>query len=669
MMGSIAASQTSVAGSGRQQQEATGIQRQCSSSACSATELQPVLRGVDVRALSGLRGLLALHVAVFHFMYYSTLRWDLQGSPQMPWFFMLSGFTLTLVYGPQRVVSECPCGPWRCHTPTSRSTPDLAKGEGGRQSRSCGCSSGAAYRADSGDVGLGLAAFWQNRCARVAPLYYLMTVAGAAMAAVGHGLTPPTTAALAWAGVANTTFTTTLLVFAAGLNLDVPAWTICTLAVMWLFFPRLLAQAQRQTNDSLVRSMLRHFWLQLVLTALVFAAVFWLLPAPSGPLLAFPAATMHPLLRLPLFFMGIVAGVLRLRYVHGASAWLRCSCFSCVRCRDGAACAPGCVSPVVQRCSSGDAETDGHAWASVVDGHSALMALAFLVPILANILSGEETHANVWLQALVPLSQLSVLFALTLDDGRSWLGWLLRSPPAQALGNISLALYLCHFPVMNATTFILAGPVTWHRGVLDCQGEFAGQPAQLADCEKRTEQWFQAKLLPAWAIAPCLGAALLLACLLHVAVEAPLRHRCRARSSVLPPSDPTRPPIFVAATGGSGDTPGPSRSKPTKPNTLGSESRPSKVSAHPQRILSVDDSAVLGAKGGQFGTKFEGAGEAKQGEQPSERMLPGMVSPSAIMCADGDTPKPTVCMGQRAERSGSGGLHTVSGRPASSSLV
>ena len=51
----------------------------------------------------GLRGLMALHVCVFHYLFglsrWSPLHLNTQGNAHMPFFFLLSGFSLAAIYG------------------------------------------------------------------------------------------------------------------------------------------------------------------------------------------------------------------------------------------------------------------------------------------------------------------------------------------------------------------------------------------------------------------------------------------------------------------------------------------------------------------------------------------------------------------------------------------
>jgi hypothetical protein len=106
---------------------------------------QPRAKRIDTSALTGLRGLAALHVAMGHYFGMSTLRQDLIGGAAMPFFFLLSGFVMTLGYGQSEYSSAGGC---------------------------CSC---------SGDDGGGPGAlkvmdkskFWRNRLARLYPVYFV----------------------------------------------------------------------------------------------------------------------------------------------------------------------------------------------------------------------------------------------------------------------------------------------------------------------------------------------------------------------------------------------------------------------------------------------------------------------------------------------------------------
>ena len=66
-------------------------------------------RRVDTSALTGVRGLAAMHVAAGHMFSFSTLRLDLIGGAAMPFFYLLSGFVMTLGYGQSEYAAQKCC--------------------------------------------------------------------------------------------------------------------------------------------------------------------------------------------------------------------------------------------------------------------------------------------------------------------------------------------------------------------------------------------------------------------------------------------------------------------------------------------------------------------------------------------------------------------------------
>ena len=51
---------------------------------------------IDSHALNGLRGLISLHVMVFHSLIYSHVGWNILGSVPMSMFILISGFLISL---------------------------------------------------------------------------------------------------------------------------------------------------------------------------------------------------------------------------------------------------------------------------------------------------------------------------------------------------------------------------------------------------------------------------------------------------------------------------------------------------------------------------------------------------------------------------------------------
>ena len=55
-------------------------------------------RKTAMTAHMGIRGIASVWIALYHFVYYSSLGFDLQGEAVLPFFFMLSGFSLSHVF-------------------------------------------------------------------------------------------------------------------------------------------------------------------------------------------------------------------------------------------------------------------------------------------------------------------------------------------------------------------------------------------------------------------------------------------------------------------------------------------------------------------------------------------------------------------------------------------
>ena len=60
----------------------------------------------DSSALLGLRGFLALYILLFHSLLYSDLRVNILGQAIVPWFYLLSGFSLALRYTDHEIGSK-----------------------------------------------------------------------------------------------------------------------------------------------------------------------------------------------------------------------------------------------------------------------------------------------------------------------------------------------------------------------------------------------------------------------------------------------------------------------------------------------------------------------------------------------------------------------------------
>ena len=79
-----------------------------------------------------------------------------------------------------------------------------------------------------------------------------------------------------------------------------------------MVFSSLLTFAQKRSNAMLEKLVVISFWIQAIIGILV----WWYLPM-DDPYIRYLFATSHPLSRLPIFFMGICAGLLAIRLQNG----------------------------------------------------------------------------------------------------------------------------------------------------------------------------------------------------------------------------------------------------------------------------------------------------------------------------------------------------------------
>ena len=170
-----------------------------------------VCRDIDTGALDGLRGLAALHVMLGHFVE--------SGCPgvQMPLFYLLSGYSLTLAYGDKTVTEASVVRQTLC--------------------------------------------FYRNRFVRTAPSFYLSNVAAFLISFNYRTVIFRKVKLIATLTLTNSWFKPATELYSP---YNGPSWTISTLTMMYLAYPLLLPILRKLSDATLAKSLVILYYIQLL---------------------------------------------------------------------------------------------------------------------------------------------------------------------------------------------------------------------------------------------------------------------------------------------------------------------------------------------------------------------------------------------------------------------
>ena len=467
--------------------------------------------------LTGLRGLASLHVMLFHYFLHSRnllmilggthvySKIHLQGSIEMPMFFILSGFSLSLGYG--------------------SSKGRMGGGGGG----------GSGNRLKYGR-------YFRNRFARIAPIYYLSQVAflpayfHTQHPSIRHG---PTTF---WKTVLFTA-TCTNTWFSPWVNLPfyLPAWTINTFFFFYLTFPFLLSRLERLSDIQLANLVVYLFWLQLIpfgILLSIFPEYFW-------PL------TANPLSRLPVFVMGIIAGLQNLREKDEDYGFVDPNLHQSIL---------HCLFPwglhenykrlPLHESQANNRKYEAQIWRRRVDLSTLIIILLMAIATIASSLWGDQwkalsydSHLRVLSKLWIPVNDLGQLYlvhlhliiivGLTRDQGSSFLSRICRTDICQYLGLISMTLYLIHYDIPLYLMWAVYPDASYSSAdchQLSLNSSFSSVVADLEIIGNNSCLQFFAlrQTLPNWGIALLCLAVPSLAWLIYNFIEEPARKVLRA---------------------------------------------------------------------------------------------------------------------------------------------
>jgi len=421
---------------------------------------------------------------VFHSVYFSEAELDLQGSSLMPLFFLLSGFSLMVAYAPKLGVND-------------------------NVSIDLNLQQSNTFRTMK---------FHQNRFARVYPVYLICIFVALPYWFYGYG----DTAGHNYDYIGLSLITSilplcTLFIYLLGSPINGPGWTICSLAILWLMFPCFANDARKKNVNQLKMNLIVCYWVQLALVVLVFLALI----IPLGFWPAFAAATMNPILRIPLFLMGVFAGELCVRYPSEDAPlpWNDGVLFLCPCCNGN------------NNISQTAVEDDQIKWSRTIIQQATFLLVitlaVFIIDTGVRMMGGGGVLGAVWLQAIVPYSQLEMIVALTRANKSNIVIKVLSNNLAKWFGKLSMCIYLIHYPVIIYVIWVVNNrSIVWPE-VWDCKSEYEENTSSYDNCINKLHVFHEEKTLPLWGIPLVWAISLCLAVVLYYAIEEPFRRALR----------------------------------------------------------------------------------------------------------------------------------------------
>lgn len=383
-----------------------------------------------------------------------------------------------------------------------------------------------AYGDDTNDgVFAGKKPFYRNRFARSFPVYYVCTFLAIPLWLAGYGPVDPigNLGAVIASIVVSVVPVCTLFIFLLGGSVNGPGWTICTLAVMWLMFPHSYPYIRKRSNEELTTDITNFYWIQFALVIVIFPV----LRLFTGFWPAFAAATMHPLVRYPLFLMGAFAGELCRRREGLPLLWPN----------SGLGFFPACCCCKVEYDGNLASNNASEIWSNRCLRACQLFLIATasisFVDALVRYQSGDVDATILgawWYQAIVPFIQLEIIVGLTrLNDADSVVKTFLLHPYTQYLGKISVCIYLIHWVLIYYLCWSIEGaPLKWPSSY-ECE-----DGPDHEQCVNKLDNFYNARKIPLWGIIVVAIMSLLASVVLYHLVEVPGRRLLKASNNAFP---------------------------------------------------------------------------------------------------------------------------------------
>jgi peptidoglycan/LPS O-acetylase OafA/YrhL len=361
--------------------------------------------------------------------------------------------------------------------------------------------------------------FQYFRALRVMPVYYILLLASIPPLLCGFGeFDPSNLIVVVVSGITNFIPIFSWFYYIGGLALPYvgPFWTISTLWFFWIHFPYLLRYYDKKTDEELLRSIIYMYIIQ------IFSGmILWFIAISLFPSAATLVATTTPLGRLPVFIMGICAGLLVMRYPEGHMPWFKYGRWYLAPTLVGGICCETFPNVNAEEFSA----------ISIVQSSQVLVVtlLTFIMDTLVRYVWGGENgiQGSLWLQLINPFSQLCIIVSLTrLGSNTNVVTNVLRHPFFQFLGEISMSLYMVHMLVYFYLRWAFYGHKTidWPN-TFDCSTTYEDDDIKEQACNDILDKFQDDITLPEWNVFIVLPISLLLAILLYYGVEEPIRKK------------------------------------------------------------------------------------------------------------------------------------------------
>ena len=372
-----------------------------------------VPRKIDTKALTGLRGVVALHIAIGHYSG-DGLGVDLVGGASLPLFYILSGYIMTIGYASKLI------------------HPDINQRRLAKP--------------------LNKKRFMVNRIARLFPLYWFTNLTIFPFILMpwmnGHDVCDGFQGCISPAGNLGVTLLLQnmwLIPFNPWLPMGgkVPmplngvTWTIQTMFMFYIIFPYVIpflaTLRNRVKNLSVAVDCL--YYLQMII---FFALFIW--GQMVSPNIAYWTARAFPPGRTPLFMMGCV---LALRSIYGnENDSRRICCIAC--CRKDTEMMDNWKG--IQQQNEEEEERKMRFSAKEADRVFFFICMIYLVAICFR----QEYAARVILEPTIPIAFAGLIVHLTnAGEGKGIVNKFCRSKYGQFIGRISMSLYLIHMMIFR----------------------------------------------------------------------------------------------------------------------------------------------------------------------------------------------------------------------------